>query len=96
MAQAKRGQPQAEIVQFADLKARREARSADVLAALHVAAGDVRKGDVVLCALKRGGYALAVAVSDAEDGMCDIRQPPQGDAVRVVGRVVLVDDVRGD
>ena len=100
MPRAKRRPASAEIIQFADLKARREARreglSTGTRASLHVSSGDVRKGDIVLCALVRGGYAPAVAARDEEGGFCDIRQPSEGNAARVVGRVVLVDNVEGD
>lgn len=58
----------AEIVSFADLKARRDAKRADVWATIHVISGLGKPGDVVLCETEDGGLTLERIVScDGED-----------------------------
>jgi hypothetical protein len=81
---------QAEIISFASLRARREAKLADVFCSVAIIEGDIRVGSLTLCRLKDGTHTIGFIQSgDEEDGwhaLCD--RIDEVDAV--CGRVVSV------
>jgi hypothetical protein len=89
---------QAEIISLASLRARREAKRADISATTYVlTGGDAGAKDIVLCALKDGGYTLAFVESRGERGTYMLySNRPAGEITGVYGRVVMVEvtDVR--
>ncbi len=58
-----------EVIQFADLRAMRDVRRADMRLSVHVVKGEGERGDLVLCGLKSGGFTFArVTVKREENG----------------------------
>ncbi len=84
---------QAEIISLASLRARREAKRAGMLATAYVlTGGDAGANDIVLCALKDGGYTLALVESRSERGGHHLHPTRRGDEITgVYGRVVMVE-----
>ncbi len=84
----------AEIISLASLRAKRDAKRADVRVTTYVLTGEgVNAGDIVLCLLKDNTHALASVESKDEDtGKYHLhRGNRSGEVAGVIGRVVTVE-----
>ncbi len=84
---------QAEIISLASLRAKRDAKHADLLLTTYVVMGEGSvAGDVVLCSLTDGGFTFATVEARGENGDYRICRSDRADEIiGVCGRVVRVE-----
>jgi hypothetical protein len=81
---------QAEIISFASLKARRDAKRADVFLSVGIIDGDLAPHQICLCRMKDGTYTLAYIESASGDDAWNALSACVADIEEVCGRVVSV------
>jgi len=86
--------PRAEIISFAQLKGRRDAARADLIASAYVISGEpLRPGDMVLCETESGAHSFGMIKAESEDEPGSFFFYPHPDFANmkgIVGKVVLV------
>ncbi len=84
---------QAEIISMASLRAKREAKRADVRVTTYVLTCDeVSASDIVLCGTKDGGYVLACVESRGASGGYTLNSDrPTEEITGIFGRVVMAE-----